>query len=82
MSDENKGGVAVIIGIVLVIALIGSLFKKDTPSSGGSGSYTPTIESTENKLRRVYDAQGIKYDDKMIREDARAVEELHREFGK
>jgi hypothetical protein len=82
MSDEKKGAAAVVVGIVLVLALIGSLFKKDGPSSGGGGSNTPRYESTEDKLRRVYDSQGIKYDDKMIGEDARAIEELHRDFGK
>ncbi|HZR53738.1 MAG TPA: hypothetical protein VFB06_30050 [Streptosporangiaceae bacterium] len=80
MSDDKKGGASLVIGVLVVLALIGSLFKKDSPSSGGSS--TPVYESTEDKLRRVYDSQGIKYDNKMLREDARAIEQLHREFGK
>ncbi len=39
-------------------------------------------ETTEEKLRRVYRSQGIKYDDRMIREDARAIERLHRDLNK
>mgnify|MGYP005855528163 CR=1 FL=1 len=82
-SNNGNGSTAAwVIGIILVLALVGSLFKNDNPSSSNSGTSTPRYESTEDKLRRVYDSQGIKYDDRMIREDARAIEQLHREFGK
>lgn len=40
------------------------------------------IESTEDKLRRAYDSQGIQYDEQMLREDARAVKDLSNEFGR
>ena len=39
-------------------------------------------QTTEDIMRRNYDARGIKYDDKMIRDDARAVDRLNKEFGK
>jgi hypothetical protein len=39
-------------------------------------------ESTEDKLRRSYDSQGIEYDEEMIRKDARAIEALNRELNK
>ena len=83
MSDDKKGGgvAGIVVGVVIVVALIGSLFKTGGAGSGG-GSSLPAYESTEDRLRRVYDSQGIKYDNKMIRDDARAVEQLNREFGK
>jgi len=78
-NNANGSTAAWVIGVILVLALLASLFRNDKPSS--SGTPTPRHERTEDKLRRVYDSQGIKYDDRMIREDARAIEELHREFG-
>ena len=51
-------------------------------SGSNSDTSTPRYEATEDKLRRVYDSQGIRHDDRMIREDARAIEQLHREVGK
>jgi hypothetical protein len=36
---------------------------------------------TELKLKQAYDAQGIDYDDKMLRDDARAIDALNREFN-
>jgi hypothetical protein len=35
---------------------------------------------TELKLKKAYDEQGIDYDDKMLRDDARAIESLSEEF--
>ena len=40
-----------------------------------------STSSTERTLRRVYESQGIKHDDKMIREDAKAIEQLHRDIN-
>lgn len=52
-------------------------------SPPSAARYTPstTNENTEDKLRRVYRSQGIRYDDRMIREDARAIEKLHRDLN-
>lgn len=49
---------------------------------GSSPASKPAQEGTEDKVRRVYDSQGIKHDDRMIRDDTRAIEQLNREFGK
>ena len=35
---------------------------------------------TELKLKQAYEAQGIDYDEKMLRDDARAIESLSEEF--
>lgn len=42
----------------------------------------PAPASTEQMLRRTYDERGIKYDDSMIRKDAKAIDKLNQEFGK
>gem|GEM_PF-4468406 len=52
--------------------------------SEDSRTYRPASgsrESTQDTLRRVYDAEGIHYDERMIREDTRAIEQLYKEFG-
>lgn len=36
---------------------------------------------TELKVKKAYDEQGIDYDDKMLRDDARAIDALNREFN-
>lgn len=51
-------------------------------NGGGGSTHSSANENTEDKLRRVYDSQGVQYDDQMIRQDARAIEQLHREFGR
>jgi hypothetical protein len=82
MADNNSANGSAtgwIIGIIIVLVLLGALSNND--SSSTSSPSRPAVESTEDKLRRVYDSQGIDYDDRMIREDARAIEQLHREFG-
>ncbi len=66
---------------IFLSLLVGCLLGGCSNSPPG-GANTPRQESTEDKLRRVYDSQGIKYDDRTIREDARAIEKLNREFGK
>jgi len=84
--DEAVIGAAawvIILGAVgLLIDLVVHVANRPVgmPTSSRSSSYSS--ETTEDKLRRVYDSQGIKYDDRMIHEDARAVEKLTREFGK
>jgi hypothetical protein len=58
------------------------MLKRENSGTSRSGTFPRSIETTEGTLRRVYDSQGIKHDDRMIREDSRAIEKLHREFGK
>lgn len=85
MSKTNNGNgsaVAWIIGIILILALLGSLSRTNNSGGSNSGADSPSYESTEDKVRRVYDSQGIKHDDRMIREDAKAIEQLNREFGR
>ena len=41
----------------------------------------PQYSDTERALKRSYDDAGIEYDEKMIRDDARAIEQLNRELG-
>ena len=80
-NDSSGSAAAWAIGIIVVLALLASLSNQDN-SRSASQSSNRTYESTESTLRRVYDSQGIKHDDRMIREDARAIEQLHREFDK
>lgn len=80
--DDNKAGCGCAVVALLVAALFNATCNNKSPAPSPRPAYTPSYESTEDKLRRVYDSQGIKYDNKMLREDARAVEDLHREFGK
>jgi len=83
-KDNNGSGSAAgwIIGIVLILALLVSKTKQNDTGSSSSGNNRPSYESNEDKVRRVYDSQGIKHDDRMIREDTKAIEQLAREFGK
>ena len=79
-NDNSNGSAgAWIIGGIILLVLMGGLSNND--SSPTSSPSPPAVESNEDKLRRVYDSQGIEYDDQMIREDSRAIEQLHREFG-
>jgi len=81
-SNNSVGStIAGFLGCFLVLAMFGVLCHYVNPGSSSSETSTPRQESTEDKLRRVYDSQGIKHDDRMIRDDARAIEQLHREFG-
>jgi hypothetical protein len=85
MDDDKKAGCGLMLGIALICALVNTMCnsnKSSSPVPDRGGSYTPSYENTEDKLRRVYDSQGIKYDAKMIRDDANAVDQLYREFGK
>jgi len=41
----------------------------------------PQYNSTEEALKRSYDDAGVEYDEKMIRDDALAIEQLNRELG-
>lgn len=51
----------------------------DVPSA--DRPYANAHESTEAKVRRVYESQGIKFDEKMIRDDAKMIERLHRDLN-
>lgn len=73
-------GVFLIGGLVVILCQI-FLGSPNNTSSSNSDKVI-IIESTEDKLRRVYDSQGIQYDEQMLREDARAVEDLANEFGR
>ena len=80
--------IVVPVGLILLCAWLMQSFDEGDRSFNGSGASLELqspgrlgVESTEAKLRRVYDSQGIKYDDKMIRDDSKAIEQLHREFG-
>ena len=65
----------------LVIILIAGSLKGGCNDTGNSTPVpTAGVESNEDKLRRVYDSQGIDYNEKMIRDDTRAIEQLSREF--
>lgn len=74
MADnaENQKNTWIWVGII-AMALIGR-------GCNDTDNKSPGVESTEEKLRRVYDSQGIDYDEQMIREDARAIERLSNEF--
>jgi hypothetical protein len=67
--------VAIVLSVIFISVAIGLLNQNNSNNTG----YRPA--STEDKLRRIYQSQGIPHDDRMIREDAKAVEQLHREFG-
>ena len=79
-DDDNTGCLVVIIIFMLLYALGNIKGCNSTPSY--SPPTPPAVESTEDKLRRTYDSRGIPHDEKMIRDDSRAIEQLHREFGK
>lgn len=89
-NDSTEGWIKLIFGIFVALVVVASMFKSDDsgtsssehPPRRNSGTSPRTNESTEDTLRRVYDSQGIKYDDRMIREDARAIEQLDRKFVK
>jgi hypothetical protein len=76
---ESRWGIGCL-AIFIFLYLLGSALNKRVSTT--SQSLPQAVESNEDKLRRVYDSQGIRYDDQMIREDAKAIEQLHREFGR
>lgn len=80
MTRQDQIKAYLLIAIFLVAGIIffgcaggGSSAPTYAPSSSG--------ESTEDMMRRVYDDQGIDYDEQMLKEDAAAVDQLYREFG-
>ena len=66
------------------MAVVGLLILGLLLSAGGpatSNSYSARPSTTEEKLKSIYDAQGTAYDAEMIRDDARAADQLAREQG-
>lgn len=63
-----------LIFVVLLVCVISMC------SSGNERRRAPVYTPTEQKLKDAYDAQGIEYDEQMIRDDARAIEQLNSEL--
>ena len=62
--------------IILCLCACISACGPSTPTS----TTAPVYSDTELKLKKAYEEQGIEYDDAMLRDDARAIESLSREF--
>ena len=69
--------------LLLAICLVAGIIFFGCAGGGSAPTYAPSSsgESTEDMMRRVYDDQGIDYDEQMLKEDAAAVDQLYREFG-
>lgn len=69
--------------LLLAIFLVAGIIFFGCAGGGSAPTYAPnnTEQSTEDMLRKAYDHEGIDYDEKMLKEDAAAVEQLYREFG-
>ncbi len=75
-SADLQKGRTMCKGIILCLCVCISACGPSTPTS----TTAPVYSDTELKLKKAYEEQGIEYDDAMLRDDARAIEALSREF--
>jgi hypothetical protein len=68
--------------LIVVLIVVSTLVNGcDREPSYTSQPAEPTYNATERALKESYNANDIEYDEQMIRDDARAIEQLNRELG-